>query len=279
MSLEINNEIIEDEILVEEFNYVKENYQAHADKEIPNNDDLMILVKENIIRRCLLRQEVESQDIFIEDDILEKEISIMNSFRTDGNVEEDEVKKHALLKCKIDKLLDDVSKDIGDPQEKHLKQFFSDNRDYYDGLQQVELDQIVKSFENEEKKKLIIKKLDVIKKDIDTGKITFHEAVEQYSDVKDNNGYLGYLEINLMGEKLKGLVKNLKVNEVTEPYVESNCIYLFKLLSKKEITSDNFSSIKEQIKDDLLSELKEKKIDIYITKLMEKSEIIDNKTI
>ena len=282
MSLEINNETIDDDILVEEFNYVKENYQAHIvddNQPLPNDKDLMILVKENVIRRCLLRQEVENQDITIEEEILEKEITITKSLQADQGLEEEEIREHVLLKCKIDKILVEVSNDILEPEEKHLKQFFLDNHKYYDGLQQVELAQIVKKFNNDIEKKEILAELNSYKKKIEINQNTFEEVVENYSNVKSNGGYLGYLEVNLMGSKLKQIIENLNINEITSPYIENNYIYLFKLLNKKEVSSDDFSVIKEQVKNDLMNHLKEKKIDIYITKLMEKSEIIDNQSI
>ncbi|BBM89379.1 hypothetical protein COTS27_01078 [Spirochaetota bacterium] len=177
MALEINDEYIDDDLIAEEFHHIKELYkkrqleQPNTAPPLPDDETLVKLVKENIIRRTLLRQEVLKHDIVIdpkEIDAMMEALFIKNAKQPVGqsdpqnpaaqptalepppfhktrsphneflsipsgvnNTTKEAIRSHIETNLKIEKLLAKASADINPITERHIKIFYETNRDHY----------------------------------------------------------------------------------------------------------------------------------------------------
>lgn len=128
MGLEINGEIIEDDLINEELEYViKGQRQPLTLKE---RESLLQSVKERLIYKTILHQEVEKLEIVIPDETIDREYLLFFSKKTPSK-EEKEVKKYIKGKLKESHYIDQVCQDLIPPKISHLRTFYEDNREHY----------------------------------------------------------------------------------------------------------------------------------------------------
>lgn len=279
MSLKINNEIIDDDLIQSELQYVRDNYEQNTGKDLPAEKDLIKLVKENIIRRVVLRQEVEKKDIFVEEKVLEKEINVFKIYnKASSNMKEDEIKYYVRTQCQINIFLEEISNDIKEPSEEEIKYFFEDNEEYYQKDEKINLSQIVINYQTEQQKKNAIEKLNTAKEEFQQGK-NFNHLVKEFSDIKEENGNLGWIDKSSLNEQLQKTLFMLPLKKISEIFEDRNCLYLFFVNDKQKFDENYLEKNREIIYRDLIEELKSIKVDAFIYGLFQKSEIIDEETI
>lgn len=279
MSLKINQEIIDDELIQEEFQYVKVNYEQNTQKKLPNDEELMKLVKENIIRRVILRQEVDKKNIPVDEENLKKEITLFKTYnQKSSEMQEGEILDYVRTQCQVNIFLEEISNDIEQPNEEEVKNFFKDNKESYKQDEKINLSQIVINYKSENDKKKAIENL-TSAKELFNSKKKFSSLVEKFSDIKEEEGSLGWIDKSSLNEELQKTLFALKINHISDIFEDRNCLYLFHVNDKKEFNKNYFEENRDIIYQDLIEELKVIKIDAYIYGLFQKSEIIDEETI
>ena len=110
-----------------------------------------------------------------------------------------------------------------------------------------------------EKEKLE-EKVNLIKNKIETNgfEITANEFSKSPSSTK--GGRLGWLKETMLSEDLKEVVRNTKINSITEPLFTPEGILILKIANKREI--DNSINLEEE-KQKLVNEEKQKKLIMY----------------
>lgn len=133
MSLEINREVIADELIQDELNYVIKNLPHPPSEE--EKSTLLETVKENLIYKTLLRQEAEKLDITIPVEYIEREYQLfVKSQSTPTPRTADEVKKMKTFitqKLKESALIESICQDLLTPTSAHLETFYNDNLEHY----------------------------------------------------------------------------------------------------------------------------------------------------
>ncbi len=137
MALEINGEHITDALLAEEFAHIKEKYRSALTGKrqvslapLPDDETLMQLVKENITRKTLLRQQARKSEIEISEAELTEALTQQSAAPPAGMTTE-VLREHMRLQLKINALLTRVSDDIDTPTARHFKIFYESNRAQY----------------------------------------------------------------------------------------------------------------------------------------------------
>ncbi len=128
MGLEINGEIIEDDLINEELEYIIKGQKQLLTLE--ERDALLQSVKEGLIYKTILRQEVERLEMIIPDETIDREYLLFFSKKTLPG-EEKEVKKYIKGKLKESHYIDQVCQDLIPPQISHLRTFYEDNKEHY----------------------------------------------------------------------------------------------------------------------------------------------------
>ena len=97
------------------------------------------------------------------------------------------------------------------------------------------LSEIIFNIENKENYK---EKLEIIKNEINTKGFENAALIYSISDSKSLGGDLGWIEENIINKNLRGVIKNLKIGEFTEPQVIPGGFLILKL---KDIKEENIS--------------------------------------
>ena len=105
------------------------------------------------------------------------------------------------------------------------------------------LSEIIFNIENKENYK---EKLEIIKNEINTKGFENAALIYSISDSKSLGGDLGWIEENIINKNLRGVIKNLKIGEFTEPQVIPGGFLILKL---KDIREENISmNIENELK-------------------------------
>ncbi len=304
MSLKINGELIEDEVIEDELHYVKGSYAKNnspATSPMPKTEELLLLVKENIVRKTVLRQEAEKIFLPISEQELKDEIENYKHRNNRPRLspqEESYMRQHFSNLKKIKHLISEVIKDLDEPTAEHLKIFYRDNQKHYfleQGYDFFEIGVAKATSENNadlEKNKTINEAFSnkafsnkALGDKINNFKKKFSPIPGYEEEIKKALGLGSYakewklfphLDLNpLIQEKLS----LLHPHETTPVQEEKSAFYFLYLAKVYHNYQPSFLEVKEKVRKDLKFELEERKIDIYVEKLMQKSEIIDEKFI
>ena len=286
MSLQINKEIIDDSLIEEELEYITRQYSSQKNTTIPSKEDLLILVKENIVRRVLLNQEVEKLNIKIERNNVLKEVENIKRLQYYSQPlsakEEEELFNYTESRLKINVLLKQICQDIEKPSEEYLKTFYQDNKDLYHKKREILIvDQILKPYNQSNK----VLQYNEIKSQRNIFCNTFKNSKDKLLDkwkediiIKNQTIFKNDFDITITN-----ILFNLAIfdtSDIIEIHEENSSMFCFFYIRNKKIEEPlSFEEIQEIIYKDLMKELEERKIDIFIYKLMQKSKIIDNKWI
>jgi parvulin-like peptidyl-prolyl isomerase len=119
-------------------------------------------------------------------------------------IEEQEHKKHAEEVLKIQRVIDNAVKDTPEAPKEEVEKFYSGRKASILSAEQVRASHIMLTIApkaTSQQKKVIKEKLEKIKTDIETGKITFAEAAKKYSQDKATAALGGDLGIIYKGQK------------------------------------------------------------------------------
>ncbi len=280
MSLEINGEIIEDDIINHEFAHVKKQYQ-HFKTEPPSDEDLLVLVKENLTRKTILRQEAQKLDLEINEEEIRREIALYKAKHSKMN-EDDEVKFRSYLinQFKINHLISQVVKDISLPEEKHLKIFFQENRQNYfvkKGYDFIEVGvgkvSPSSSANQEVKKKLILLKNHFVKSP------DYQEKIKKYLGEQSYSKEWKLFQEDNLNPLINEKLSRLNIGETTAIDEEEKAFYFLYLEKIHRSYSPTFAEVRKQVNKDLVFELEERKIDIFVRKLIDRGKVIDTQFI
>lgn len=303
MSLEINNEIIEDEIINNEFQLALKYFQASSTNY--KQEEILQTVKESIIYKTLLKQAADSLDETIPQASIDKEYQIFFENKKEIHTPEEKKKIHnyIITKFKESIFIDKLCQDLGDPQEIHLRQFFKDNqKDYFISKQYhlmelgVMLTQGKPDFPQMNRITQVREKLlqsHFQPKGINDFKTQFPEEFQLFQ----KSGYLKTWEIAEnqlldLGKKFFYTLEPLQYSKVIENAVDAffftpinknnlpnssmkktlSFFYLQKLLTNH---LPSFNEVKQQVYLDLIEEMRQIKVKSYLRKKMEESDIKD----
>ncbi len=277
MSLEINGEVIEDEIIDHEFNYIKKKYQSPINSRI-DDKELLTLVKENLTRKTLLRQEADKLTITVNPEEIKEEINkYKQTHPNTSSADEEKLRQYFTQQYRINHLINQVIQDIEKPQDKHLKIFFQENQEKY--FLKKAFDFIEIGVGKEKSQSLSEKAL---KDKITSLQKNFVHDKNYQEKVKAQLGPTSYTkEWRLFPEKnLNPLIKEklnlLDEKKTTSIQEEKSAFYFLYLENVYSNYQPLLTEMKTQVYQDLVFELEEIKIDIYVQKLMEKGKVIDN---
>ena len=158
-----------------------------------------------------------------------------------------------------------------------INSYYKSHSDKYGGIKKYRLSNIimkVPSFASEEEKLMVLKKMEIVLKELEAGK-PFDSIAGIYSEssyVSDEDG-LGLFELKELSPKIQESIKNMNTGEFT-PVLDTDQGY--QIFYIKEIVDVPGKSLEEsslEIEDILYKEIVDKKFRLWINKLRETSHI------
>lgn len=281
MTLIVNGEKIEDSVIQQEAERLRPGYeQAFKDMD-PEKREAQLLdwSRENVIERVLINQEAKKNSDRIPQNQIDAVLAELKK-RYEGrqlpeelNAENEEKTKEDIeLQMKVERMLQNVCKDVPEPSQEAVLKFYEENKEQLKSAEQVRVGHIVKhvSWQTDE-----AAAYDVIRKAQDELKngAVFETLAQKYSDCPENGGDLGYITRGRMVEEFEDVVFNLNVGEVSDVFRTRFGFHIARLYDRKPGVVPGLEEAKGHIVNELAEQMRGKTVDEFVDQLKPKARI------
>ncbi len=281
MTLIVNGEKIEDSVIQQEAERLRPNYeQTFKDMDTKEREaQLLDWSRENVIERVLIDQEAKKDGDRIPQNQIDAVLVELKK-RYEGRQlpeeldaeNEEETKEDIELQIKVERMLQDVCKDVPGPSQEAVLKFYEENKEQLKSAEQVRVGHIVKhiSWQTDE-----AAACDVITKAQDELKngTVFEALAKKYSDCPENGGDLGYITRGQMVEEFEDVVFNLNVGEVSDVFRTRFGFHIARLYDRKPGVVPALKEVRDHIVSELAEQMRGKAIDEFVDRLKAKAEI------
>ena len=281
MTLIVNGEKIEDSVIQQEAERLRPNYEQTFKDMDPKEREAQLLdwSKENVIERVLIDQEAKKNSDRIPQAQIDAVLAELKK-RYEGrqlpeelNAENEEKTKEDIeLQMKVERMLQNVCKDVPEPSQEAVLKFYEENKEQLKSAEQVRVGHIVKhvSWQTDE-----AAAYDVIKKAQDELKngAVFEALAQKYSDCPENGGDMGYITRGQMVEEFEDTVFNLNVGEISDVFRTRFGFHIARLYDRKPGAVPALKEIKGHIVGQLAEQMRGKAIDEFVDRLKAKAKI------
>lgn len=153
------------------------------------------------------------------------------------------------------KQMEAVARDVGEPTEKQLRQYYADHPDLFTQPEQIRVSRILISVlpgSDQPTWNAAREKVLDITKQVEAG-ADFGKMAQQYSDddaaIKEKMGDMGYLHGGMLAEASQSAVDKLKVGEISEPFVTTDGVTIVKLTARDPAALNSFDKVKDRAAD------------------------------
>jgi parvulin-like peptidyl-prolyl isomerase len=280
MSLTVNGEKINDELIKQEAERLRPQYQqTFADQpQEAQEATLLDWSKENVIERALLNQYAAKNGKPVPAEKLQQ---ALDEFKKENHINQLKDKDLEVLQraiesqMKIEQVLGDLCADLPEPSEKDVQKIYNQNKAQYQIPEQVRASHIVKhpGAQHDEQQALSI--MQEVDGKIKSGQ-SFEALVQEYSDCSDRGGDLGYFAKGQMVEEFEDVAFSLPVGKISNVFHTRFGFHIVKIYDRKPASVQPLEKVKNQIIDQLKDDMRRKKIDSFVDQLKEKAVIKDN---
>ena len=281
MTLVVNGEKIEDSVIQQEADRLRPNYEQTFKDMDPKEREAQLLdwSKENVIERVLIDQEAKKNSDRIPQAQIDAILAELKK-RYEGqqlpeelNAENEEKTKEDIeLQMKVERMLQNVCKDVPEPSQEAILKFYEENKEQLKSAEQVRVGHIVKhvSWQTDE-----AAAYDVIKKAQDELKngAVFETLAQKYSDCPENGGDLGYITRGQMVEEFEDTVFNLNVGEISDVFRTRFGFHIARLYDRKPPVVPGLKEVRGHIVNALKEQMRGKAIDEFVDRLKPKAKI------
>ncbi len=281
MTLIVNGEKIEDSLIQQEAERLRPNYEQTFKDMDPKEREEQLLdwSKENVIERVLIDQEAKKNGDWIPQAQIDAALAELKK-RYEGrqlpeelNAENEEKTKEDIeLQMKVERMLQNVCKDVPEPSQEAVLKFYEENKEQLKSADQVRVGHIVKhvSWQTDE-----AAAYDVIRKAQDELKngAVFETLAEKYSDCPENGGDLGYITRGQMVEEFEDVVFNLNAGEISDVFRTRFGFHIARLYDRKPGVVPGLKEVRGHIASELAEQMRGKAIDEFVDRLKAKAKI------
>jgi len=281
MTLVVNGEKIEDSVIQQEAERLRPSYEQTFKDMAPKKREEQLLdwSKENVIERVLIDQEAKKDGDRIPQDQIDAVLVELKK-RYEGtqlpeelNAENEEKTKEEIeLQMKVERMLQNVCKDVPGPSQEAILKFYEENKEQFKSAEQIRAGHIVKhiSWQTDEEAAC-----DVIRKAQDELKngAVFETLAQKYSDCPENGGDLGYIKRGQMVEEFEDVVFNLNVGEISDVFRTRFGFHIARLYDRKPPAVPGLKEVRDHIVSELAEQMRAKAIEEFVDKLKTKAKI------
>ncbi|MHC4482811.1 MAG: peptidylprolyl isomerase [Planctomycetota bacterium] len=282
MTLIISGEKIEDSVIQQEAERLRPHYeQVFSDKD-PQEREVQLLdwSRENVIERVLLNQhakkcgkQIPKADLEAAFERIRKQYQDKEQLKTEfGTDNEKQIKEQIELRMKAEQLLQDVCKDLPEPSDDAVLEFYEGNKEQFKSDEQVRVAHIVKHISGHTDEAAAYNTIVKAENELENGAV-FEMLVAKYSDCPENGGDLGYITKGEMVEEFDDAVFNLGVNKVSKIFRTRFGYHIAKLYDRKPAVIPSLKEVKNQVVHELKEQMRNNAIDEFVDRLKSKANI------
>jgi len=277
MTLVVNGEKIEDSVIQQELERLRPDYERIFKDQSPAEQEKQLLdwSRENVIERVLINQEAKNNGEQIPADKIESVFAQMKKQYQGKELpgeNKEKIKQEIELQIKIERMLENACKDISEPSQEAVLEFYEQNKERFKSAQQVRVSHIVKyiNWQADERAAYngIVKARDQIK----SGR-AFELVVDEHTDCGDKGGDLGYITRGQMVEEFEDVVFKLNVNEVSDIFRTRFGFHIAKVYDRKPAEVRPLKEVRAQIVNELKEQMRRKAIENFVDGLKSKAKI------
>jgi len=286
MALIINGERVEDGFIEQVRRQLAD--QHGSGNGIPEwealGKDIETFARDMVIAQVLIRQEaaangpsVPSKDIDQEMKRIREEHESKEAYQErlrEAGITEKQVRADIEQRLKIDRLLDDVCRDVTFPTEAEARAHYEENREMFREPERVRASHIIKSIPRGTI--LDVQAAYTAMQEIHTGLtggMSFEAAARRFSDCPENDGDLGYFARGAMVPEFEEVVFNLEAGQISDVFQSPFGYHIAKVYDKVPPRDRPFEAVAEQVQQTLLDARENAAIDAYTARLREKAAI------
>ena len=282
MTLIVNGEKIDDSLIEQEAERLRPHYeQVFAAMGADEREaQLQEWSRENVIERVVLEQEANSRGVSLPEDEVASAFSMLKAQYAEQGQEPEEpdperekiIKEHLELQIKIERLLQDMTGDIGEPSPEQVSKFYEQNRQRFMTPEQVRVAHIVKHINAHTDENEAVETMKKAADELKAG-VLFEMLVSKYSDCPDNGGDLGYISRGQMVEEFEDVVFNLGVGQISDIFRTRFGFHIAKLYDRKPSAPISLKEVEKTIAQQLEEQMRSDAIDLFVDELKSKAEI------
>jgi len=282
VTLFVNGEKVEDSLIQQEVERLRPDYERVFAHEDPAKREAQLLdwSRENVIERVLINQQAQKHTKQIPKAEVEtafKQIKkkhggdkqLHSEFGTD---DEKEIKEHIELHMKVKRMLQGLCKDLPQPGEDAVLEFYEEHKEQFKSAEQVRVAHIVKHINGQTEETTAQNLIKKAQNEFKKGAL-FETLVAKYSDCPENGGDLGYITRGQMVEEFEDVVFNLGVGEESDVFQTRFGFHIAKLYDRKPPVLRSLEEVRDDIVNELKEQMQRKTIDEFVDRLKSKAKI------
>lgn len=283
MGLVINGEKIDEDVIYREFENIKSSYEEQSGEYTccEHDDEFMGYARENIISRVLLTQQaIKKVDPIGPAEVDEALADLIEQhggeeqFFANFNLTEEQkpqIREDVAKNLLVQRLIEQVVGDGGQPDDEELKAFYDSNIDRYMMPEKVRVSHILKSLTHGEDRSEAYGKLLEARKELLAG-ADFVEVCDKVSDRPDDGGDLGFFGRGDLAEEFEAVAFSLNQDEISPVFVTPFGYHLAKLVDREAATPIPMGDV-ETLAEDFIQDRRDSRVRDYVKRLEDDSEI------
>jgi parvulin-like peptidyl-prolyl isomerase len=236
--------------------------------------------RENVIERVLIRQYAKTYGSAISKDEIEKSLEEMGHraggmeklAKEFGASDDEKLKQAVELQMRIDRLMNDICKDISQPTEEQIREFYNENIEQFKTPEQIRVAHIVKHINWQADESKAYETMKKAQDELKTGAV-FEGLVAKYSDCPENGGDLGFISRGQMVEEFDDVVFNMNKGQISDIFRTRFGFHIARVYDRRASIFRSLDEVKDYIVNELKKQIQTDAIHAFIDDLKAKAEI------
>ncbi len=196
MTLVVNGEKIEDSVIQQEAERLRPSYEQTFKDMDPKEREAQLLdwSKENVIERVLIDQEAKKNSDRIPQAQIDAALAELKKgyegrqLPEELNAEnEEKIKEEIELQMKVERMLQNVCKDVSEPSQEAILKFYEENKEQLKSAGRARVAHIVKYVNWQTDEKTAYNAMKQVQDELKNG-AAFETVVDKYTDCADSGG-------------------------------------------------------------------------------------------
>ena len=285
----VQGEPITEKAVLGVINQLASGQQASPDQKEKKNVAFYKNALDSLVAQILLKHEAQEKKISVDQAKVDEyfktlvarfssEQQFRQAIASQGTTEA-EVRRSIRDSLLLQQLVDETVKDVPPATDEQVKRFYDENPKFFDQPEQVHAAHILLRVEAQsppEKKAEAQKRLETIRADIESNRLTFADAAKQNSqDVgsAQNGGDLGFFARGQMVKPFEDAAFSTQPGGLSPVFESQFGFHLLKVLEKKPAGKKTFEASKSDISNFLDRKAKEESLQKHIAELKSKAPV------
>ncbi len=277
MPISVNGELVDQELINQEFSQIKSWHEQKSQVSCCERDDeFLAQAKENVIGRILLNQKAQTSIPDLTDaeidqalDQLKKDYGGEEQFYANTGVTPDNmgaVREQISLNGKVDKLVKQICQTAEAAPEEALREFYQKNIELYTTEGRVKAMHIYKSLRQTEDKEALFQDCCKKRQAIIDG-ADFVQVAKEFSDKPEEEIDLGWFKRGELMDEFEFVTFSMRVDEISPVFSSYHGFHIAKVTAIDPAQAQPFESVRDKVLEDYQLEHQNKDLKVYIDQL------------